>query len=185
MALFGKIRKKAHNLSGKMDQYQKAVTFAEAGAPELTENGMQMEALNEEIPGKLLVVGRESDFSTDVIAYALDMARRLTYEIVALNTAPLSCDTFKLFSSSQKQICHDFKEISEKNAAVFREEAEKMGVPFSHVVKYSEPDEAVREVSREMGELDFVISEVEEDRLNDRVEQGERQRQQICVYSMV
>ena len=185
MALFGKIRKKARRLSGKMDQYQEAVTFAEAGAPELADQPLHMETAEEERPGKLLVVGRESYFSREVIEYALDMARRLSYEIVALNTAPLSCDTFKLFSSSQKQICNDFRALCEKNVDPFRAEAEKLEIPFAHVVKYSEPDDAIREVRQEMGEFDFVVSEAEEDRVADRIEQGERPQQEICVYSMV
>jgi len=42
------------------------------------------------IEGRLVVMGHESMFSDEVIGYAIDMAKRMSYEILALNSAPLS-----------------------------------------------------------------------------------------------
>jgi len=139
----------------------------------------------EERPGKLLVVGRESAFSEDVVMYALDMAQRLSYEIVALNTAPLSCETFKLFSSSRNKICEDFLALSEENARKFAQEAAQNQVPFEHVIKFSDTDHAIEEIRREKGHIDFVISEAEEDRADMRPEQGDRPQREILVYSVL
>lgn len=180
----GKIRNRIGRLSGKMDQYQEAITFAEAGQQEHAQ-GIVQEAVIEERPPKLLVVGRESTFSTQIIDYALEMAQRMSYEILALNTAPLSCETFKLFSSSRNKLCREFQGISEENVKLFREEAERMGVAFSHVVKFSEPDEALEEMKREYEDIEFVVSEAEEERVANRLEEGERPRQEIFVYSVV
>lgn len=139
----------------------------------------------EEAPAKLLVVGRESAFSEEVMAYALDMAERLSYEIVALNTAPLSCDTFQLFSSSRKKICEDFQRLSEESAGKFSERAARRNIAFEHAVKFSETDRAIDEIRRDTGHIEFVIAEPEEQRSEARPERGARVRRDIHVYSMV
>jgi hypothetical protein len=181
--ILGKIRKKMNRLTGKMDQYQEAITFAEAGQPEYVREFTREEVQKE--PDKLLVIGRESAFSREIIDYALEMAKRMSYEIVALNTAPLSCDTFKLFSSSRDKICMDFKVLSENNAELFKQEASREGIPFSHVVKFSETDEAIESVRKELGEIAFVVSESEEQHVEDRIAEGERLQRKLFVYSMV
>ncbi|MBL7178589.1 MAG: hypothetical protein ABIK98_03300 [Pseudomonadota bacterium] len=181
--IFGKIKRKVNRLTGKMDRYQEAITFAEAGQPEYAR-----EFTPEEMPresDKLLVIGRESTFSREIIDYALEMAKRMSYEIVALNTAPLSCDTFKLFSSSRDKICQDFKDLSANNARLFQEEAAREGIPFSHVIKFSETDEAVESLRKEFGEVAFVVSESIEQAGESRVEEGERLERKLFVYSMV
>jgi hypothetical protein len=179
----GKFKNKILHLSGKMDQYQEAITFAEAGQPEYAEDTLQ-ETKSVEESRKLVVVGKESTFSRDIIDYAIDMAETMSYEIVALNTAPLSCETFQL-SSSRNQICTDFQMLSEANVQLFREEAEKRGISFTHVVRFSESSEVLSALRKEIGEFDFVVSEEEHDAASNRAEEGERPRTEIFVYSML
>lgn len=180
----GKITNRLRRLSGKMEQYQEAVTFAEAGQQQRA-LGIIQEKEVEEKPPKLLVVGRESTFSKQIIDYALEMAQRMSYEILALNTAPLSCETFKLFSSSRNKVCQDFQALSEENLKPFREAAESMGICFSHVVRFSEREEALEEIIREFKNIEFVISDAEGEEGVERAEEGERPRQAIYVYSVV
>ncbi len=116
--IFGRIKQKFSKASDEMDKYQEAITFAEAGEAEHALAAVS-EQTEEQQTMQLLVVGRESTFSKEILDYALDMAQRMSYEILALNTAPLSCDTFKLFSNSRDQLCEEFKSLSEKNAAMF------------------------------------------------------------------
>ncbi len=180
---FARFRKKANKAGNKMDKYQEAITFAEAGEHGHAERLFQADVPEEKKASMLLVVGRESTFSGEVIESALDMAKRRSYEILALNTAPLSCDTFRLFSSSQKKVCQDFQALSEENVKPFQEEAEKLGIHFTHLVRFTERDEALEEVNREFA-IEFVVSDTEEERPVDRAEDGERARQAIYVYSM-
>jgi hypothetical protein len=168
-----------------MDKYQTAVTFAEAGQPEQVQDLLLTEKDNEKTGAKLLVVGRESTFSQEIIDYALEMAQRMSYEILALNTVPLSCETFKFFSSPRKNLCKEFQQISEENVRAFQKASETNGIPFSHVVKFIEPDEALEEMKKEFRDIEFVISEAEENQVIDRVEEGERARSDIFVYTMV
>jgi altronate dehydratase len=185
--IFGRIKQKLSRAGNKMDRYQEAITFAQAGEPDYAMDTMaeQAEQRIEQEPTKLLVMGRESDFSKEIIDYALDMAKRMSYEIIALNTAPLSCETFKLFSSSHNQVCQEFKSMSEKNARLFQEAASEKGIPFDHIVMFSEPDEALNMVTREHKDIAFVVSESVENRTESRIEEGERLRRNLYVYSMV
>ncbi len=182
--IFGKIRQKLSRAGNKMTKYQEAITFAEAGESDYAMETMA-EQREEQEPTRLLVMGRESDFSKEIIDYALEMAQRMSYEILALNTAPLSCETFKLFSSSHNHVCQEFKSMSEKNADLFQEAAFEKGIPFDHVVMFSEPEEALESINREYKDIAFVVSESVEDRAESRIEEGERLRRNLYVYSMV
>lgn len=182
--IFERIKQKFSKASAEMDKYQEAITFAQAGEAEHALSAVA-EQREEAKPMQLLVVGRESAFSKEIVDYALEMAQRMSYEILALNTAPLSCETFKLFSSSRNQICDDFKSLSQKNAAMFQEAAAERGIAFDHVVMFSEADEALQEISKNNKNIAFVVSESIEDRAESRVEEGERLRQNMYVYSLV
>ncbi len=182
--IFGRIKQKLSRTGDKMDKYQEAITFAEAGESEYAMETMA-EQREEQAPTKLLVMGRESTFSKEIIDYALEMAQRMSYDILALNTAPLSCETFKLFSSSRNQVCEEFKSMSEKNVDLFQEAAADKGIHFDHIVMFSETEEALQEVTRDNKNIAFVVSESIEDRAESRIEEGERLRTNLYVYSMV
>jgi hypothetical protein len=182
--IFGRIKQKLSRASNKMEKYQEAITFAEAGESDYAMETMA-ERREEQEPTRLLVMGRESDFSKEIIDYALEMAQRMSYEILALNTAPLSCETFKLFSSSRNQVCQEFRSMSEKSAGLFQEAAAEKGIPFNHVVMFSEPEEALESITREHKDIAFVVSESVEDRGESIIEDGERLYRNLYVYSMV
>jgi len=155
--IFGRIKEKFSKTSAQLEKYQEAITFAEAGETEYAMAAVAEEREEQE-PNKLLVVGREST---------------------------LSCETFKLFSSSRDQVCEEFKVMSEKNAAMFQKAAAEKGILFNHVVMFKDPDEALQEVTRDNKNIIFVVSESIEDRADSRIEEGERLRQNLFVYSVV
>jgi altronate dehydratase len=181
--IFGRIKQKLSRAGNTMEKYQEAITFAQSGESEYAMVTMT-EQREEQAPTKLLVMGRESTFSKEIIDYALEMAHRMSYDILALNTAPLSCETFKLFSSSRNQVCEEFKGMSEKNASLFQEAASEKGIAFDHIVMFSEPEEALESITKEHRNVAFVVSETVEDRVDSRIEDGERLRTNLFVYSM-
>jgi len=183
--LFGKITGRLRNITEKSDRYHEALTMAEAGQQEQARGLIAKKESREVAPPKLLVIGRESDFSREIIDYALEMAQRMSYQILALNTAPLSSQTFKLFSSSGNKLCEEFRNLSEENVRAFRIEAEKMGISFSHIVEFCEPNEALEAITQKFRDIEFVVSEAEEERVSNRAEEGERLRNEIFVYSMM
>jgi hypothetical protein len=183
--LLAKLMRKVNKVGNDVEKYQEAVTFAEAGEQEHAKTLFHKEAdVPEERSGKLLVVGRQGAFSAEVMDYALDMAKRLHYEILALNTAALSGETFRLFSASQRKLSQDFRELAQKNVKPFQEKAENLGVSFAHMVKFSERDRAIQEVNKEFPNIEFVVSDSEDERPEDRAEEGARATQAIYVYSM-
>jgi len=179
------VTEKVRRFAGKTERYQEAVTFAEADDQDHARALFKEEPAIEESPARLLlVVGKESAFSESIMSYALEMAERMSYEILALNTAPLSCETFKLFSSSRSKVCSEFQDLSEKNVHQFRTRAEEMGIPFSHVVKFTEQDEAVEELQREHKNVEFVVSEATQNQATDGVQDSNRPSRGVYVYSM-
>jgi len=182
--IFDKFKSRVQKITGRIDRYQEAITFAEAGQ---TNHAHQVvrEKESRQSAGKLLVVGRESNFNKEVIDYALDMAQRLSYEILALNTAPLSCETFSLLPTERSKVCREFRTLTEKNIRLFQQEAQKRAIPFKHVIKFSEKDQALAEITREFSDIEFVVSDTEGNRTMARVAEGERPKEKIYVYSIV
>lgn len=135
---------------------------------------------------QLVVVGQESRFSESIVTYALDMARRMDYQILALNTAPLSCETFRMFSNSRTQVCQDFEALSEKNSRGFRERCEAAGIGFTHVVKFVETNEALAQLKTEFNDIGFIVSGPEEQRARaQEIRDEQRPEAPIRVYSVI
>lgn len=143
------------------------------------------ESETQKIEGRLVVMGNESRFSDEQIEYALDMAQRMSYEILAMNSAPLSCDSFSLFSTSRNKLCQEFKSISESNASAFREAAEAQGVPFTHVVKFDEPEQALTALQKEYANIEFVISDAPSNTAVNHASESQRPRNELLVYAMM
>lgn len=181
--LFNKIKMRSKAISSRIEKAQEAVVFAEANLP--TQTADAPAAAKPTNIGKLLVIGNESMFSENVVNYALEMAHRMSYEIVALNTAPLSCDSFKRFSTSQKQICDRFQEDSVENARHFKEAAETQEIPFTHVIKFSEPEQALEAVQKEIANIEFIVSDDQTESEVERVAEVERPTNRVYVYSMI
>jgi len=131
---------------------------------------------------KLLVIGDEGRFSNEIINYAIDMAKRLSYDILALNTAPLSCDTLNIFSTEQRKVCNDFTKLSKDNVVTFKEKAKENNINFEHVIKFSNIEEAQREILDNYKNIAFVISNDVENRMSN--EQRQSLEKRVFVYSI-
>jgi hypothetical protein len=180
--LFNRIKKQTKDIADKVEKTQEAITFAQAGHPGLED---VPKSADPAVAGKLLVVGHETMFSQKVIDYALDMARRMSYEIVALNAAPLSCNAFKPFAASQKKLCNEFQQMSVEHVQRFKQDAEKIGVPFTHVVKFSEPEKALETIQHEYKPIDFVITDEQPVTSENRISETQRPSSQVYVYTMI
>jgi len=135
---------------------------AQAGTVGEADRAAAPAGIGEGRKGRLLVLGQQSGFSKDLVDYALDMAERLSYEVIALNAAGFSKETFRSFPGARDKVCQDFRAVSEGNALSFRAAAIEKGIPFSHLVKFSSADEATAEVRDQVGDIDYVICESEE-----------------------
>lgn len=182
-SLFQKLMARGRSVRDKVEQYQEAITFAEAGeAPSgvAADEAVQME----EHAGQLLVIGNGSAFSGRIIDYALEMAHRMAYDILALNIAPVPEETFAFLSPSRAQI-KAFEEQSRQNVQSFQEAAQKKGIAFNHTVKCGETDAIIDQLAKAYGNIEFVVSEPENEQAAVRPEKEKRPEKQLHVYSMV
>ena len=163
------------------DRQQEAITFAQAGEADYAIDILtDKEVVEERSTARLLVMGKGNAFSNEIIQYAIEMATRMSYNILALNTASFSCETFNLFSSRNK-ICEEFKNMSEENVASFKQATEEKGIQFDHLIMFNKPDEALEIVAKK-DNIAFVITDFLEDRLEDKTDN--RPSNRLFVYSM-
>ena len=144
---------------------------AQAGTVGEADRAAAPAGIGEGRKGRLLVLGHQSGFSKDLVDYALDMAQRLSYDVIALNAAGFSKETFRSFPGARDKVCQDFRAVSEGNVLSFRAAAAEKGIPFSHMVRFSSADQATAEVREQVGDIDYVICESEE-RLDELGERG-------------
>jgi len=165
-------RVKGANLSEKFDRVMEAITFAEAGGHEHAREVMKPE------PGKILVVGHEDSFSQPLVEYAVGLAERMGYEIIALNVTPIISNSPKLILPFSEKIRQDFWDNAAKGVQELQSKAAVKGIPFKHMVKFGEIDESIKEIHDEFRGVDFVLREPE------ATVKGEEGGITIPVYSM-
>jgi len=143
------------SLIKKHDRTEEAIVFAEAGVHEYARDLLKRDDNEKK---KILVVGGEEGFSKKLIHYAVGMAERMDYEIVALNVIPAGN---RLFSLLNEKVRKELGERTEKEAEPFRKKAEEKNILFSHNVKFGDFDRSIKEVHREFKRISFVLTEPE------------------------
>ena len=178
--MLGKIKKKfAKNkdvelekkstLTQRFDKTMEAITFAEAGAPQVAQ---QIIEEYEAEPRKVLVVGKEEIFSKPVMDYALGFAERMGYEIVAVNVLPLPADSPKLAPYCEL-INEEFKAKCEESASYFKNACEERNIPFHHIIRTGDPEQCIRDIHREIKRIEFVICDPDlSPSMTEEVEEG-------------
>ncbi len=149
-------------------------------------DGTAEESVNETL-GKLVVVGYESEFSQDIIDYGLEMAKRMNFEIVALNTAPLIGKNFKEFTPSWKKVCEEFQTESEENVRPFQLKADENRIAFTHAVEFVELDDALEKLKTRLKNISLVVSRPEQLEGQTPAEpstQPDNQRKGFLVYAL-
>ncbi len=147
-------------LAEKIGKVAEAVAFAEAGEHEHARTLMGEKALQEKEKGRILVVGREYSFSDHLMAYATNMAKRMRRDIVALNVTASDVG-FTFLSAYHKTVKEDFQRHAAENAEVFKKKAAAEGVEFEHVIRFGDPDRAIRSLCEEIGKITYALAEPE------------------------
>ncbi|GBD99475.1 hypothetical protein BMS3Abin07_01512 [bacterium BMS3Abin07] len=146
---------RVESLLEKHDRTEEAIVFAEAGesdyAREIIRKGEQERK-------KILVVGGEEGFSDMLLNYAMGMAERMNYDIVTINAIPVGK---RLFSFLNDNIREELKSRAEEKVEIFRKEAEKRNIIFSHTVKFGDPDKSIKEAHKEFKRISFILTEPE------------------------
>ncbi len=146
---------RVESLIEKHERTEEAIVFAEAGEHEYARELLRKDDSERK---KILVVGGEEGFSKKLIHYALGMAERMNYEIVALNVIPVGN---RLFSMLNESVRTELRERTEKEAETFRKKAEEKNIPFTHHVKFGDFNKSIKEAHRDFKRVSFVLTEPE------------------------
>ncbi|MCF8126346.1 MAG: response regulator [Desulfotignum sp.] len=147
MTLFNKTRTK----SGKGDD-------PEAGSRDQTRQTLT--AGSEENTGKNIAVATyESLFPETMVSYAIEMAQRMGCGIIAVNCANLTHDITEFFSNAHDVAFDEFKKNSDRNVEDFCTKAMEQGLNFTHMVHFSNIDNAIDAAIKKYGKPEFVITE--------------------------
>ncbi len=149
--------RQAQDLRKRIERQTEAITVAEAGLHEHAQDIIRAELAEK---AKVLVVGHEDTFSEPVIQYTIGLAERMGYEIVALNVSSVRTESSTLVPYCD-MVCEKFRAKSEENVAGFRRACEEKQIAFSHVVKFGEVDQCIKETHEEKRRVEFVVTEPE------------------------
>jgi hypothetical protein len=100
---------------------------------------------------KILIVARDDTFSVDVMDYAIHLAERLDYGLVALSVH----DGWSGKKPGRGAL---------KTASDFKRKAGLRGIHCHHIIKHGETGLAVEEVKHEIKRVELVITDVGVDR---------------------
>jgi hypothetical protein len=177
----GKIKLSRKNRMSKLtqavDRYQEAVTFAEANLP--VEAVASLEPTPQEKP-MILVMGRDHTFSRDLKDYALGLAGRLGYDILAVNTRHIPGRFSPEADQFREHLRQDFSRQSEQAARDFEAECQAAGICFKYDIKFGESSRVMRDLHREHPGLEYVLTEPD-----DTIERPVGVKPAIPVFSMV
>jgi len=151
--------RKRVSVAKRLERYAEAAALAQAGAQDLAQEIIRREI--QERP-KILVIGHEDGFSRPLVDYAVAFAKRMAYEIVALNCAVMGRGApADGLNSGQSELFQEFQRKAAKGVEFLARRAVEEGVPLQHVVKAGPPDRCLRELEEEVSRLMFVLTETE------------------------
>lgn len=146
-------------LGETVERLSEAVTYAEAGSHD---HALQVVEQQVEERQKIVVLGRGHAFSTVLMDYAVGLADRMSYEIVAVSAKHIPEDFLSMITSFRDKVRDDFSALAEAAGREFESRARSKNVPFRHVIKFGEGTDVIRALHREFRKLDYVLTEPDE-----------------------
>jgi hypothetical protein len=151
-------RKKRADTIRRLERYAEAAGLAQGGAQDAALEIVRRDL--QESP-KILVVGRGPSFSSRLVEYAIGYAKRMSYEIVAVNCAGLAGGSSGRLGLSQEELFQDFRDQAAMGVEVLATRAAEEGLPFRHVVRPDSVGHAVQELEEDLGRVHFILSAVD------------------------
>jgi ribonucleotide monophosphatase NagD (HAD superfamily) len=160
VALFNWFKKNKKDHPIKVEERKQTVLQDSAAAAAFAEAGEHTtaRAMIDKTKGnrKILVIGKEDRFSEILVNYSFDMAKRLDFELVMLNStnAPLS-----LPDDRREEATTLFENQSKQNFSTLQERAEQAGVPIDHLVEIGQLDDVVHKLQTQLPGMRYVLTE--------------------------
>jgi hypothetical protein len=171
------------SLAEKAGHYMRAITFAEEGAGEYAQEALQAvtPVVEPQKAKSILVLGNEDTFADYLVDYALDMAERFNFEIIALSALPISKKT-RLLTGFADEIEERFKTNASIAGSRFQRRAEERGIRFHQEIRLVSEQKAIRQLHKESSNIEFVLTEPE---ANTTTEEAPECDGAVCVCSLV
>jgi hypothetical protein len=150
--------RKAASAAKRLERYAEAAALAQAGAQDLAQEIIRGEIHQRP---KILVVGSEEGFSRPLVDYAVELAKRMGYEIIAVNCISINHEAGKPLTGDQEKLFMEFRRRAAKGVEAMASRTAELGVPLRHMVKVGLPDRCILELEAEVSRLTFVLTEPE------------------------
>ncbi len=107
---------------------------------------------------KILVVGREAGFSEAVVDYAVNLAERLGYDLIAMNVGPEAGAAGVFTSPYRRYLQEKFKKQAKVAARLIEAKVREKGLNFDHLVRFGDLSRAIEALNHEKRRIEFVIN---------------------------
>lgn len=122
-----------------------------------TSEGQEMSA-KPEVSRKILVVAKGENLDAEVMDYAVNLAERLGYDLVALSVNPALGQKGRFFSPYRQYLREKFSQRALAAGEALKRKLAFKGISFEQVVKFGALGQAVAEVNRKTKRIEFVIA---------------------------
>ncbi|MBF0527459.1 MAG: hypothetical protein HQK56_20445 [Deltaproteobacteria bacterium] len=106
---------------------------------------------------KILVIGQEDRFSHGLMDYAITLADRLGYDLLALSVGILGDERYS--QSYQRYQNERFSLGAIESAAVFKQRARQKKIACEHEVKFGDAGRIVENIHHQIKRIEFVVTE--------------------------
>lgn len=110
---------------------------------------------------KILVVSREPGFSDSVVDYAVNLADRLGYDLIAMNVGLFEVPAGRLASPYRRFLQSRFKRQARDAATRIAGKAKERELAFQHLVRFGDLGEQVENLNQEKRRIEFVLNATE------------------------
>jgi len=110
---------------------------------------------------KILVVGKDYTFSPGVMDYAINLAARLDYDLIALNVNPALKPGARFFSPFNQRLQEKFTRQARAAWAPIRDDMAGRGLRGEQLVKFGDVATVVQDLNCEIKRIDFVITDTD------------------------
>lgn len=142
--------RRARSVQDRLADYGEAVALAEAGEQMLAADLVTPSATGRR---RILVIGHGCSFSPRLREYALSVAERMGSDLLLLSIGMRGAD---------QKWRNSFTQMSAQAASSWTESATRMNLHVAHEVRFGGIEEAVGELVRACGRIEFILSEPEE-----------------------
>ena len=150
-----KAREKGQSWSGASSEFSSNPVYPAGRSPDsVPETAPTVKNENR----KILVVGREAGFSEALIDYAVNLAERLGYDLIALNVGQEAASAGVLQSPYRRYLQEKFKKQAKAAARLIESRVREKGLAFEHLVQFGDLSRAVETLNHEKRRIEFVIN---------------------------